>query len=99
MSATPGKVTVDGIAEINGQKVFVLHFIQAREPDWVGQPFFAKFDPEATWLDDLRPAFGESRFFFESALHDIKETGRALAWGERVPARRPLTIFGHVEWE
>lgn len=99
MSATPGKVMVDGITDVNGEKVFVLHFIQGREPDWVGQPFFAKFDAEATWLDDLRPAFGEDRFFFEGMLHDIKETGRALAWGERVPARRPLTIFGHVEWE
>jgi L-lysine 2,3-aminomutase len=45
MSATPGKVCLDGIAEIAGQKVFVLHMIQARDPSLVGRPFFAQFDP------------------------------------------------------
>ena len=64
MSAGPGKVEVQGVTEINGEKVFALRFIQGRNPDWVQQPFFAKYDPEATWLDDLRPAFGDE-FFFE----------------------------------
>lgn len=64
MSAGPGKVEIQGITEINGEKVFVLRFIQGRNPNWVQQPFFARFDPTATWLDDLRPAFGEERFFF-----------------------------------
>jgi L-lysine 2,3-aminomutase len=65
MSATPGKVVVDGIAELRGEKVFVLRFLQARDPDWVGRPFFARYDDRATWLDQLRPAFGEVAFFFE----------------------------------
>lgn len=47
MSAGPGKVEVQGITEIKGEKVFVLRFIQARNPDWVQQPFFAKFDDKA----------------------------------------------------
>ncbi|MEV0583843.1 lysine 2,3-aminomutase [Nonomuraea sp. NPDC050310] len=64
MSATPGKVCVDGVAEISGQKVFVLHFIQARDPALVGKPFFARYDPNAVWLTDLRPAFAD-RFPFE----------------------------------
>lgn len=64
MSAFPGKVVIDGVAEVSGEKIFVLRFLQAREPSWVGLPFFAKFDPEATWLGDLRPAFGRERFFF-----------------------------------
>ena len=64
MSATPGKVCVDGIAEMAGQRVFVLHMIQARDPSLVGKPFFARFDPEATWLSDLKPAFA-GRFPFE----------------------------------
>ena len=59
MSALPGKVEIQGVAEIQGEKVFVLRFIQARNPDWVQRPFFAKYDPHATWLDDLQPAFGE----------------------------------------
>jgi KamA family protein len=64
MSATPGKVCIDGVAEIAGQKVFVLHMIQARDPSLVGRPFFAEFDPTAVWLTDLRPAFAD-RFPFE----------------------------------
>ena len=67
MSATPGKVSVVGTAELAGEKVFVLELLQARNPDWVGRPFFARFDPRATWLDELRPAFGAERFFFEEA--------------------------------
>jgi len=65
MSAEPGKIEISGIAEIAGEKVFVLRFIQARNPDWVQRPFFAKYDEQATWFNDLQPAFGEERFFFE----------------------------------
>jgi len=64
MSATPGKVMIDGITEIGGEKVFALKFIQARNPNWTNQIFFACFDKEACWLDDLKPAFGEEDFFF-----------------------------------
>lgn len=64
MSAGPGKVEIQGITEINGEKVFVLRFIQGRNPDWVQRPFFARYDAQATWLDDLQPAFGEKHFFF-----------------------------------
>lgn len=67
MSALPGKVRILGTAEVAGERCFVLDFLQARDPAWVRRPFFARCDPQATWLDDLRPAFGEERFFFESA--------------------------------
>jgi len=65
MSAMPGKVCVDGVTEIAGEKVFMLHFIQAREPEWVGKPFFAKYDEKATWLFDLKPALGATHFPWE----------------------------------
>ena len=65
MSAFPGKVVIDGVVTINGEKLFALQFLQARNPEWVRQPFFAKYDAEATWLDHLKPAFGRDRFFFE----------------------------------
>ncbi len=65
MSTGPGKIEVQGVAEINNKTVFVLRFIQARNPEWVQRPFFAKFDENAFWIDDLKPAFGEERFFFE----------------------------------
>jgi len=67
MSATPGKVHVLGVSKINGQKVMALQLLQGRESEWVGVPFFAKYDENAIWLDDLKPAFDE-RFFFEDEL-------------------------------
>ncbi len=66
MSADPGKVLVNGVVEINGKKYFNLIFIQARNPEWVGKPFFAHYDPNAIWLDDLKPAFTK-KFFFEQS--------------------------------
>jgi len=73
MSAGPGKVEVQGVTEICGERVFVLRFIQGRNADWVQRPFFARFDPEATWLDQLEPAFGESRFFFDAEYRALRE--------------------------
>ena len=65
MSASEGKVQILGVTEIMGEKVFSLQFLQGRNPDWVVRPFFAKYDPNAIWLDDLQPAFGQTAFFFE----------------------------------
>jgi len=70
MSATPGKVCVDGVVEVAGQKVFALHLIQARDPELVGRPFFARFDPSAVWLSDLEPAFA-TRFPFETDSDEL----------------------------
>ena len=72
MSATPGKVLIDGITELAGEKVFALKFIQGRRSDWVNKIFYAKYDEDAFWLDDLKPAFGESEFFFEKELKELK---------------------------
>ncbi|WP_457630729.1 KamA family radical SAM protein [Oceanithermus sp.] len=66
MSAFPGKVRLVGTAEVAGEKVFVLEFLQARDPAWVGRPFFAAYSETATWLDQLKPAFGGERFFYEA---------------------------------
>jgi KamA family protein len=79
MSATPGKVEIQGVAEIRGEKVMVLRFIQGRNPDWVERPFFAKYDPKAGWLDQLEPAFGESKFFFEDELKEMQARTMAKA--------------------
>lgn len=65
MSASPGKVQVLGPANVAGEKVLALRFIQGRNAQWVHRPFFAQYDEKAIWLDDLKPAFGEERFFFE----------------------------------
>ena len=74
MSAGPGKVEIQGTAEIAGEKVFVLRFIQARNPEWVQRPFFAQFDSKATWLDGLKPAFQQEKFFFENEYEAMCES-------------------------
>ncbi len=84
MSATPGKVVVTGVSRVAGEDVFVLSFLQGRDPDWVGRLFFASFDPHAAWLDELRPAFGESEFFFEPRFREIKAAITA-GRGDRIP--------------
>jgi hypothetical protein len=68
MSTTPGKVLVDGVATIDEQEVFVLKMIQSRKPEWANRVFFARFDPDATSLDQLEPAFDRREFFFEQSL-------------------------------
>jgi len=80
MSATPGKVVVLGTQQIGREKVFVLSFLRGRKQEWVGRPFFAKFDPKASWLDDLRPALGERRFFFEQDEPQSAMRRRVVAW-------------------
>ncbi len=80
MSATPGKVQILGVTKIpvNGkmEKVFALQMLQGRNPDWVAKPFFAKYDPEAYWLDDLKPIAGE-KFFFDEELEKMKNEALA----------------------
>ncbi len=77
MSCNPGKVQVLGISEAphNGvkKKIMTLRFLQGRNPDWVAKPFFAEYDDKAVWIDDLKPAFGEEKFFFEDELQQVYE--------------------------
>lgn len=74
MSDHAGKIQILGIAEVRGEKVFVLRFIQGRNPKWVDIPFFAQYDPKATWFNQLKPAFGEEKFFFEEEQSRISNT-------------------------
>ena len=78
MSADPGKVQILGVTEVKGEKVIALRFIQGREADWVHRPFFAKYDENAIWLDDLKPAFGEDAFFFEEEYREYISNKKQL---------------------
>ncbi|MEX2403548.1 MAG: hypothetical protein WD625_05405 [Balneolales bacterium] len=83
MSAGPGKVQILGVSEVAGEKVFVLRFLQGRNPDWVQRPFFARYDPDAVWLNELEPAFGEEKFFFENEfLRDGTPVDQYIDTGE-----------------
>lgn len=75
MSANPGKVQVLGVGKVNGEEVITLRMLQGRNPDWVMRPFFAKNNPKALWLDELEPAFGEEKFFFEEELENTYHEG------------------------
>lgn len=67
MSTNPGKIQILGVTEALGQKMFVLRFLQGRNPVWVQRPFLAKYNDQAMWLNDLEPLDGDA-FFFESEL-------------------------------
>jgi hypothetical protein len=65
--------------------VFALQFLQARNPDWVRKPFYARFDPAATWMDHLQPAFGKDKFFFETG--DAPEPRKVIPIASAAHAR------------
>jgi len=71
MSCEPGKVAVMGI--IND--MMILQFLQARDPQWMKNPFLAKYDPTATWLDDLQPYDGSESFFYQKELDEMINIG------------------------
>jgi hypothetical protein len=99
MSCTPGKILVDGIARVAGEDVFVLKFLQGRDPAWVGRPFLAKLDRQAAWLDELKPALGQEEFFFEAPLRERLARRRAAAQWDRPGSpvhwvnRRPAQLY------
>jgi hypothetical protein len=64
MSASPGKVVIDGVVELDGGRAFALRYLQARNPEMVGRPFFAAYDEHAQWWDELRPYGPRDRAFF-----------------------------------
>lgn len=71
MSCLPGKVQILGVADVKDEKVMTFRMIQGRNPDWAARPFFAKYDEKAIWYTDLKPAFGEEKFFFTDELNEI----------------------------
>lgn len=71
MSAAPGKVHMVGVSAVSGKKVFVLQFIQGRQADWVKRPFFAEYSADASWLNELKPAFGEEKFFWQNDFEEM----------------------------
>lgn len=70
MSATPGKVVVDGVQHSRGTKRLALRFLQARDPAVVGQPFTARYSSEASWLTELDGFEGSDRVLSALATGD-----------------------------
>ncbi len=87
MSCFPGKCHILGVADIGDQQAFVLEFLQAREPDMVRRPFFAKYDPKASWYDDLEP-FGEAdEPFFPQEDDDVPTVNVTVSGGDVAQSR------------
>ena len=72
MSTKYGKIQILGEVDVLGDRVIGLRFIQGKNPDWVDRLFFAQFNEEAIWLNELSPAFFEQKFFFETQEEGIK---------------------------
>lgn len=98
MSASPGKIQVVGIAEVPSptpgagatqpehEKVFVLRFLQARSPSWCRETMFARFDANASWFDELVPAFSAKEWFFEREYERIRrQSGKLGSSGQQYP--------------
>lgn len=77
MSCLPGKIEILGPADIRGEKVIALRMIQGRNSDWADRPFFAKYDEDAIWYTDLKPAFDEEKFYFQDELLKILKPGES----------------------
>jgi KamA family protein len=84
MSCFPGKCHVLGVTEIAGRKAFALEFLQARDPDLVRRPFFAAYDPEAIWFDQLKPFGAADEPFFATSAPPA-------------PAREALVVLNGVK--
>ncbi len=65
MSSHFGKILFLGVSEIYDKLVSVFTMIQGRNEDWVNKPFFAEYCENAGWIDEIKPAFGEDKFFFQ----------------------------------
>ena len=92
MSATPGKIAVDGVEETAHGRYFQLRMVQARDPALVGRPFRAVYSDTAAWYDELEldPATPAD---IRAALQGQLLPGPPDAADERDPAseERPRT--------
>lgn len=80
MSTLPGKVHILGVTQFGNEKLFVLQYLQARDPMLVRRPFFAKFDAKASWFDQLTPATEQDVEFFRDRTSPLQwESALALS--------------------
>ncbi len=71
MTSSAGKTSLLGTAEINGEKVFVLKFNEARNMEWMDTTFFAKYDEAENTIEKLIP-FDSVKYFYEDELAEIE---------------------------
>lgn len=54
MSCDEGKISIQDVTTLNDRKVFVLQYFQARDADLNRKIFFADYDEDALWIDQLK---------------------------------------------
>lgn len=82
MTISAGKLSILGTSVVGGEKCFALQFTEARNMEWMGRVFHAKYDEKQNKIDLLQPLDTE-KFFFEDELKEI-ETGLAEALRRRM---------------
>ena len=60
-----------GVAEINGEKVFVLKFNESRNMEWMDKVFIAKYDEKQNTIEKLEP-YDTGKHFYEDELNEIE---------------------------
>ena len=67
-----------GTTIINGTKVFVLKFNEARNMEWMDTTYFAEFDEKENTIEKLKP-YKADKYFYEDELVNIEnQLGEAL---------------------
>jgi lysine 2,3-aminomutase len=77
MTTSAGKISILGVAEIGGRKVFALKFNESRNMEWMDRVFLAQYDETTNRVDMLQP-FDEPEFFFEKELREIEQRLRQI---------------------
>lgn len=71
MTSSAGKISLLGIAEVNGEKVFALKFNEGRNMEWMDRVYLTKFDEKENTIEKLKP-YDTDKHFFENELHKIE---------------------------
>ncbi|MCP4200767.1 MAG: hypothetical protein GY769_02380 [bacterium] len=72
MSTSAGKISILGVAEVQGEPVFALKFSEGRNMAWLDKVFLAKYDEHTNNVALLEP-YDTNEFFFEAELRDIEQ--------------------------
>lgn len=66
-TSSAGKISLMGVAEVKGEKAFVLKFNESRNMEWMDKVFLAKYDENEKVIENLKPFEGD-KYFFEDEL-------------------------------
>jgi L-lysine 2,3-aminomutase len=72
MTTSAGKISLMGLAEVNGETAIVMKFTEGRNMEWIDKVFLAKYDARENNVGSLTP-FDTTDFFFAAELKQIEE--------------------------